>query len=416
MSSALAWLEIVIFVAFAVRALYDSEEMIECIIFTYLCQIINYKLVGGLPWLAVGGINLFPGDFVAVLMIVILVVRSVRLELKFFTIAITVFLLMLTQAAFRGILVFGISGEFLSDFRKYLYFLTAIIYFWKMPVKKMNDAFWKRLNIIFWAITVYMWIILIFYFAGHPLGERVNQRPLLSDYAIVYTAYLAIRWYQDLVLSQKGKIGWTTLIFTITLIFNRFNTTWAALGVAIIVLIIGRLWDEKHRKVSYAFYVQIAFVILGTILFMRQGGEMTEALVETSEKFDINQNNTFSSRIELWKALMLFVKGHYAVVGYPFGSGFHASYRGTKWLVSPHNGYLETLMRSGYIGVTAMIAALISIIVRAARRKMILPIMLCAVCMTYWVGYSLTLEQGMLVGLCARAVFELPKEKTDPAG
>ena len=342
-----------------------------------------------------------------------MIVRSVRLDRKLYTFLMAVFVVMIVQSALRGVMVFGVVSEFLSDLRKYLYFIVAILYFWKMPFKRMDDEFWKKLEIIFWCITIYMWVIMAFYFAGHPLGERASQRPLLADYAIVYTIYLAIRWYQDMVLKKSGKISRTTLVFTVTLIFNRFNTTWASLGVAVGVLLLGRLWDKNHGKISNIFYIQLAAVILGAVYFMRFGNDVTEALIETTEKFDASQDNTFSSRIELWKSLMTFVKGHYAVIGYPFGSGFHAIYRGSKWQVSPHNGYLEVLLRSGYIGLAALVGSMITIITKALRQHMILPVMILATCMTYWISYSLTLEQGVFIGLCVRAVLGQQREKTD---
>ena len=413
MSAALGYLELALFFAFVVRTLYRSDCMIECVIYSYVCQIINYKLVGSVPWLTVVGVTLYPGDFVVALMLLILIVRGIQLNRRLFTIFFAIFMVMAIQSMVRGGMTFGISSAFLGDLRKYLYFIVCILYFWLMPMKKMDQTFWKGLNILFWCITVYMWIILIFYYAGYPLGERANQRPLLADYAIIYTIYIAVRWYQDLVLSQKPKLSFTTLLFTATLILNRFNTTWTALAVAVGILMIGRFWTRDHQKFEPRFYLQVVVMIAGAFFLMHNAGGVTESLVETSNKFDANQENTFSSRIELWKSLLTLVKGHYAWIGYPFGTGFHATYRGDKWQATPHNGYLETLLRTGYIGVMAMLASMILLLKRAIQKKNLLPIMICAACMTYWVSYSLTLEQGALIGICAQMVLVENKRQKD---
>ena len=405
MSTALGYLELTIFCAFVVQTLYKSEKMIECVIFSYICQIINYKLVGTLAWVSIVGVSLYPSDFVAILMVAILMVRVVRFDQKVYVLFVCIFLVMVIQSALRGLMAFHVTSRFLADLRKYLHFSVALLYFWLMPAKKMDAAFWKSLSIIFWGITIYMWITLAFYFAGFPLGERASQRPLLSDYAIVYTVYIAIRYYQDLILSENPKLSWDTLLFSATLILNRFNTTWAALAMAVGVVMVGRYWDQNHRKLKPVFYVQVALMLAVGFFLMHSAGAVTDSLVETSNKFDSSQNNTFSSRIELWQGLMEFVHGHYAWIGYPFGSGFYAMYRGSKWQATPHNGYIETLLRTGYIGLAAMLMCMFSIIWKAIKKRNVLPIVICVACMTYWVAYSLSIEQGALIGICAQLVF-----------
>ena len=402
----IAYSELAVYMMLAVHVLYRSSEMLKCVIYSYVCQVFNYKFIGGLPWLAISGINLYPGDFVVLLMLLVLLVRGCRIRVHLFSVSLSVFLLMSLQAAGRGLICFGLSSEFLGDLRKFLYFGLAIMYFAVMPLPSMDEQFWKKKNAVFWCVTIYMWVVLVFFLVfKFPLGDRAASRPLLADQAIVYTAFLAILWYRDLILSPIPKLSAMTLLFTATLILNRFNTTWASLAVAILILLVARAWDRKYRPLTSMFYIQITFMIIIAIVVMRYGGYVSEQLTETAGKFDVNQNNTFSARVELWQGLMEFVHGHYAWIGYPFGNGFHAMYRGSEWQATPHNGYIETLLRTGYIGVVAIVMSMLSIMLRALKRQNILPIMICAACMTFWVGYSLTLEQGVLIGICAQVVF-----------
>lgn len=401
----LAYGELFVFILFAARALYQSKNMIDCVLFAYICQIINYKLVGGIPWFAIGGISLYAQDFLIALMVVVLLVRGVPLRQKAFSFYLGIFFIMTLQGAIRGFVVFGPSSEWLADMRRFFAFSIAILYFWAMPIKEMDEAFWKKLDRIFWGITIYMWVVMVFYFIGHPIGETASVRPLLADYAIVYTLYLAVRWYRELIIKEVPELSITTMLFTATLILNRFNTTWVALGAAVIVMMLARPRDRKHRPMPAKFYFQIMLFVLVAVLVVRYGGSISRALIETSEKFDVNQNNTFSSRIELWQSMITFVHGLPAVIGYPFGSGFHAEYRKTVWEATPHNGYLEMVLRVGMIGLVTAILSMFSVITRALRHRVILPAMLCVACMVYWIGYSITLEQGVVIGLCAQAVF-----------
>ena len=401
----LAYSELFIFALFTAGALYDSKNMIDCVIFAYIAQILNYKLVGGIPWFAVGGIALYPQDFLIVLMVVVLLVRGMPLQQKVFSFYITVLLLMALQGALRGFVIFGPSSEWFADMRRFFTFGIAILYFWSMPIRDFDRAFWHKLEYVFWGVTVYMWIVMFFYFIGHPIGETANTRPLLADYAIVYTLYLSIRWYRELILAEIPKLSLTTLLFTATLILNRFNTTWVALAAAVILMLLVRPRDRRHRPLPAKFYFQVLAFGVIAYLVLRYGGNVSKELIESSEKFDISKKNTFSSRIELWQGMLGLIHGLPAGIGYPFGSGFHVPFHNVIWVATPHNGYLEMALRIGCIGLFAVVAGMFSVIVRALRHRIILPAVLCAVCMVYWIGYSITLEQGVIIGICARIVF-----------
>lgn len=401
---ALSLFELCVFLYLTNRTLKDSDNIIYNILFCYLCQILNYKLVGSLAWISLG-VNLYPSDCTILLMIFIWIEKGMRVQRKLYMVFIATFILMAGQAAVRGMMTFGMSSEFWGDFRKFLYFGMSILYFSNVPIKRPLKYFEKDVYKVFDFLTVYALFILTFYFIGMPLGERASERPILADFAIIYAAFTAYNWYKDLVLSDKPEISKKTIIYTVTLILNRFNTTWIALLASIGVLIVSRGKDKNNTVLSKKFFSQIIIITILVGLFANSSNVIIDRLMESAEKFDASENNTFSSRIEVWQSLMSSVQGHYALIGYPFGSGFHAYYRGGYWQASPHNGYLESLLRTGYIGVVALIIMMIAIIKKALERRNILPIMLSVVCMTFWMAYSLTFEQGVIIGLCVQYVF-----------
>ena len=396
--------ELVIFLYMANRTLRDSDNIIYNILFCYLCQILNYKLVGSVAWISFG-VNLYPSDCTILLMIFVWIVKGMKIKKRLYMGLVGVFLIMAGQAAIRGLMTFGMSSELWGDLRKFLYFGMSILYFYNVPIKRPLKAFERNVYRVFNFLTIYALIIVAFYFAGMPLGERANERPLLADFAIIYAAFAAYNWYKDLILSAKPEISMKTILYTITLILNRFNTTWVALLVSLGVLIISRVRDKNSTTLSKKFYFQVAIIAILVGIFTSSSNVIMDRLMESTAKFDMNEDNTFSGRIELWQSMMNFVKGHYALIGYPFGSGFHAYYRGGYWQASPHNGYIESLLRTGYIGVVALVISIITIMKQAFVKRNILPIMLCAICMTFWGAYSLTFEQGVLIGLCAHYVF-----------
>ena len=401
--------ELVIFLYLTNRTLRDSDNIIYNILFCYLCQILNYKLVGSLAWISFG-VNLYPSDCTILLMIFIWAVKGMKIKKRLYMGLVGVFLVMAGQAAIRGLMTFGMSSEFWGDLRKFLYFGMSILYFYNVPIKRPLRAFERDVYRVFNFLTLYALIILSFYFAGMPLGERANERPLLADFAIIYAAFAAYNWYKDLILSDKPEISVKTILYTVTLILNRFNTTWVALLVSIGVLVISRVRDKNSTVLSKKFFFQVAIIAVLVGIFASSNNVVMDRLMESSAKFDTSENNTFSSRIELWQSMMDFVKGHYALIGYPFGSGFHAYYRGGYWKFTPHNGYIECLLRTGYIGVIALVMSMITIMRQAFMKRNILPIMLCTICLTFWVAYSLTFEQGIIIGVCAQYMFRRENE------
>ncbi len=395
--------EFLIFLYLANRTLKNTDNLIDNLIYLYLCQIFNYKLWGSIAWLNIG-VSLYSVDCTVLLMILILVVKF-KIYRKWYIGLSLLFAVMAIQSCVRGLMTFGMTSEFWGDVRKYIHFIIPVLYFSCVPIKTNLMILKAKLDKCFVVVTIYVVVVLAFFFIGMPLGERASNRPLLADFAIIYGAYIGLCWYCDLMLSDKPRMSWKTIIYTLILILNRFNTTWVALFVSLMVLLLIYIIGPYRKKLTKTFTVQIAIVICFAVLFFTSDNVVTKEVFRMAEKFDVSENNTYSGRMELWALLMDLVKGKEAVIGYPFGSGFRAYYRGSYWQYSPHNGYLETLLRTGYIGVVSLVALMLAIIAKAWQDRKILPIMMCVNSMVFWYAYSLTIEQGIIIGVCAQLVF-----------
>lgn len=406
MTTLFGLVELCVFLYFAKKVLYDRDYMLESVMYCFVCEIFNYKLFGSLAWLNIG-ISLYPSDFLIMLMAIILLIGHYMIPKRGYAMAMLLFIVLAVQSALRGMLSNGLNSEFFADLRKYLYFSVAAIYMFCVPIRKTREFYERILDRTFNLLTIYAIVIMTFYFLGMPLGERGATRPLLAVYAIIYAAYTAYKWYKDLFLSHRGKISASTVIYTIVLILNRFNTTWVALGVALGIMFLFGFWDSCGEYLSWKFWVQLVAIAGATMLFVivfSKSAIMRDMSI-FFQKFDTTKENTFTGRMKVWDACLATVKGLPAVIGFPFGSGFYVRYGNSLWQTIPHNGYIETLMRTGYIGIIVLVLAVCCIIIRAFIKRKILPIMLCAVCLVFWYSYELTLEQGLLIGGCAQYVY-----------
>ena len=397
--------ELVVFILLAQRVLRDRDHMIEAVLYCFVCGILNYKIFDQLPWLNVG-ISLYPEDFLVVLMFAVLVLDKYDIPKKTYSILLLLLIVMIIQSMARGLIDNGINSEFFADLRKYLYFSVSAMYAFCVPFRKDRKFYEKILDRTFNFLTIYAIIIMTFYFVGMQLGTRAATRPLSAVYAIIYAAYTAYKWYKDLFLSEPRKIRISTLIYTVVLVLNRFNTTWVALAVALGIMFVFNFVDSHRGNFSWKFWLQVVLITGGIVTFFSvfNNSVIVEELTFFFDKFDTTEDSTYTGRMEVWEACLSTVKGLPALFGFPFGSGFYVAYRDTIWKTIPHSGYIETIMRLGYIGIIILILVVGCVIFKAFSQKKILPVMICGLCLVFWYAYELTLEQGLLIGSCAQYV------------
>ena len=250
MSTFVGLAELVIFILLALKVLRDRDYMIEAVLYCFVCGIINYKLFDQLPWLNIG-ISLYPADFLVIFMLIVLSFNHKGIPKKPFSILFLLLIVMTIQSGARGLIENGLNSEFFADLRKYLYFSVGAMYTFCVPFRKKREFYEKILDRAFNFLTIYAAVIMTFYFLGMPLGTRAASRPLLAVYAIIYAAYTAYKWYKDLFLSESRKIRISTLVYTIVLVLNRFNTTWVALGVALGVMFVFKVLDSHRGNFSW---------------------------------------------------------------------------------------------------------------------------------------------------------------------
>lgn len=396
--------ELVIFLYLTNRTLKNTDNIIDNVIYCYLCQIFNYRFFDNIPWWSVG-INLYPPDFLVVLMLFVLCLKRIQLRKNWFTYLWIIFFFLVLTSMLRGVITFGFTSDFFADFRKYLYFAIGILYFAYIPFKRFLLSFEKKIDGLFIFVSLYVWAGVLLYMAGSSLGTYGNlDRPLLSDYAIIMAAYTTYKWYKALI--EECRITFLPIFFTITLIINRFNTTWVALVVAIMVIILLRRIDSRYKKMPktmmYQMFILIVIVVVAYKLM--QNTALFTSVAGNLDKFNLNENNTFSSRVELWLSAIASITGTTLLLGQAMGSGMHVRYRGGLWQATIHNGYLELIFRTGIFGLLSIMLIMIGLIRKALYQRNILIVAIFSIMIVYWSAYNITFEQGMLIGLCANCL------------
>ncbi|MEW2633702.1 O-antigen ligase family protein [Streptomyces sp. NPDC048389] len=225
-------------------------------------------------------------------------------------------------------------------------------------------------------------------------GVLTNARPVSAAQTLV------IGQAAMMLLCGRGSARGRALAWLLlaVVVLAQHRTIWLAVGIMITGWLVSR-----HRQTGSR---AAALVVLGSlgmlsVLAVSWGAadRVTSKLTASSE-----DDRTLVWRMEGWHALLPRLKEVPDwLLGLPFGSGYDRMINGTFVAVSPHNYYLEVLLRLGLLGV-AVLLLVYATAWRAAgadsEHKLMLRLLICSQ-LVYMTTYSLTPEQAVILGLLA---------------
>jgi O-Antigen ligase len=318
--------------------------------------------------------------------------------------------IMLLLSVVRGTLAFGIVPS-VAEFRLYLAFATGALYFATFPPSdRVND----RIGRIWLATSIPMMILVCLRWmdnlAGIELGVPAEQfgadaaiRVLNGPYTffLAHAAVITIPFWQ-LRDERARKLTWFgALLMLFVLLLNR-RTVWLTVLVGIAVIL---LRNRRLRR-PVALTVAGAAIVTAGILFLagpetgREDAPFAASATNTS---------TLEWRVEGWSLLVASWSENPAewFVGQPFGSGFTRSIGLSKEQSEPHNFYVTTLLRTGVVGMLALVALTGGLLRalwpnRAQGDGLLAPSVfpaLLAMQLVWFITWTPGMEQGIITGL-----------------
>jgi O-antigen ligase len=177
-------------------------------------------------------------------------------------------------------------------------------------------------------------------------GVLTNARPVGSAEALIIgQAAMALLCGHG--FARGRLLAWPLLMIVVLL---QHRTVWLATGI----MLTGWLLSRRQQTGSRA----AALTVLGSLsmlslLAVSRGAaeQVTSSLAASSE-----DDRTLLWRMEGWHALLGQLDDVPDwLLGLPFGFGYDRLVNGALIVVSPHNYYLEVLLRLGIIGVAALL-------------------------------------------------------------
>jgi hypothetical protein len=322
--------------------------------------LLNAILVGRVPSVTLpGGIRVQLHDVVFALVLAAGILRMLRMR-RFASVQrwVVVLAVVLAVSLVRGAGAFGVEHS-VAEFRLFLPFISGVLYFSTFPPSaRLND----RIGQIWLAMSVPMMVLVLLRwldeFAGISLG--VPKEQFGADAAIKvldgpYTFFLASAalltvpsWQlRDERARRLTRLGALLLLFVVLL--NR-RTVWLTMIIGIAVLTVrGR--RLRRRAVAMA----VGAVLLTVAAYIALGGSSAE---EAPVARSAVGTGTLDWRIQGWTELLEGLSNGPVdwLVGEPLGSGFDRQVQGSEVEGEPHNFYVTAVLRTGVVGLVALIA------------------------------------------------------------
>ncbi len=401
----------VIFLYFVYCALQSEKGF-----YKFLCVLFLYKAIGHTYGLNFFHINLrFVQLYGTDMLMIIIFLKELAsgefryLRKKGFALLNMLFFIMALLSMLRGVLAYGIISDLLADVRSVLYFTLVLMYFSKYEINLtlFKDYAIKTINIL----VVYCFVCWFLQIVGIYITPATHMRILGSDYASIIGICCIISLYENLFCSNGQSVKMKTLIYLLTVVLLQHNSVWISTTIGMFI-VIGVYFIKTNSKAG-KFVLQLIGVamVICVIMFLCKDTVMMQKLLTTFDKFNqITQANsvsqgedygTFSTRIEIWVACLASLKDEALLIGQAMGHGYHVPWRYGVWNTIPHSAYVETIMRTGLIGVGALLLSVFAVLIRAVSRRSVLSVAIILSILAYWINYGYSLEHGMIIGSIA---------------
>jgi O-antigen ligase len=373
----------------------------------------------GIPPVEVGAFNLRPQDLISVVLLITALVRLAFRRPTSMHVVWGIFAVMGFVSFYAGLQVYGTKASGV-EFRQPLFLIANILYFSSFDFSEASLRRLKRAWFITAAglisLAIYRWLAEWFGLPGMESWEVLRTsspgritRTLMAEQALfLFQAWLLTG--PSMLGKRKRLVQVMSLVLLGFVLVLQHRTVWIAAVVTFIYLF-GRIKTLLQRPVLLAAAVG---GLCAMVLLVATADSSNQ--VATSLKYSILEptadRSTLEWRVTSWQQLLGDDNSsgvRDALFGYrPYGAGMRRRVDGSIVNVSAHNFYIDTLMRTGMLGLAALLIGYGIILFQVRRERpgddierrnwRVVIVSILVGQFAYYFGYSAGYEQGILVG------------------
>jgi O-antigen ligase len=251
-----------------------------------------------------------------------------------------------------------------NEARPSFYFLSAASYFMTIvDENRLVDSISRVFLIAAGTLSLLVAVLWMASLSGssvpRPLATPVEFggfRVIGASHTMILTQALLIALpggFLSRTAHPIGRLRHLALVLLPVALLLQHRTVWVSMAVGILVLVI-RKRSTSRRSIVVLIGAVAALSLTVALVFGVQDNKLTESFERSGD------THTLEWRYEGWVELLAgrdAPQGIDVIIGTPYGLGYERQVMGTQVDLSPHNYYLETYLRQGVIGLSALVVA-----------------------------------------------------------
>jgi hypothetical protein len=339
-------------------------------------------------------------------------------------------LLMLTLVMLAaGIAIHGLNAAGVEA-RTYVYFLAAAVYALFSPASAWDQRWLLRA----WTVLATgLCIVAIAHWARFGIGTSTSLTRVIPPrwfFAGAVRDARALPAPAAVVIAQAAMIVWLgadrirfpaalrrvlIALFLITAVLLQHRTVWiATLAAAAVALLWRGAPESRARAGRHVAVVLVTASAVGAYVVGSSDRLGITSNLGASTNAALGSNSTFIWRLDSWQALLRQPRSAVEwAVGTPFGAGYArvvpVGPTGSQVTVSPHDFFVQTLLRLGVAGLVLLLFIYCTQLVGLWRTRLDvapLAVALLTVSLLLYVSYAPTYDQGLILGLVMAWTFK----------
>lgn len=325
----------------------------------------------------------------------------------------TVFAIFLI-AIIRGLMANPFNSV-MEDIRRFVWaFVVPIACMGRLPFSFDDERTVKKIDkfcnivMVFCFVCWFIDIVLNIHLVSAQSDAETTMRVLRPEQALTM-ALLTIKAVYDDLSGKENRLSYRTILMIITVVLLQHRSAWVALAVGLAYLVlISKMGGVSLKRLfkSKKFIAQLfcGVAVLCMVFFALRNTSLMHQLQVGLEGLKGDDGTTLNYREQLWAAHFATLSKVQWIIGKPFGSGYYITLSSYSREITPHNAYVQTILRCGIVGISCVVIYIISVLKEARKVRFGAGEAMCVMFLVFFYAYTYNFFTSVILGIAVRTV------------